>query len=267
MKKISVIIPTYKPKDYIWECLDSLNNQTLDKSLFEIILVLNGCNEPWHSEIEAWQTEHPELQINLVQTDTPGVSNARNIALDVSNGIFIAFIDDDDYVSSSYLKELLGCSSVNCVGLSNGIFFNDKTHKFNTDCSYGRAFKRLNDLNSPSLFQSRVFFNGPVLKLIHRDIIGNRRFDCRFANGEDNLMMFNISDRVKSVKFTSPEAVYYRRVRVNSATTSKRNLFQKAKNSFKLMGQYLKYLSNNPSGYNLTFVASRFAAEIKSIFI
>lgn len=40
--KISVIIPTYLPKDYLWECMDSLENQTLSKDEFEVILVLNG---------------------------------------------------------------------------------------------------------------------------------------------------------------------------------------------------------------------------------
>lgn len=50
--KISVIIPTYKPKAYLWECLDSLVAQTFAKKDFEVLLVLNGCLEPYRSEIE-----------------------------------------------------------------------------------------------------------------------------------------------------------------------------------------------------------------------
>ena len=49
--KISVIIPTYTPKDYLWECLGSLENQTLSKDEFEVILVLNGEREPYESLI------------------------------------------------------------------------------------------------------------------------------------------------------------------------------------------------------------------------
>ena len=37
--KISVIIPAYAPKDYLWECLDSLENQTLSKDEFEVNLM------------------------------------------------------------------------------------------------------------------------------------------------------------------------------------------------------------------------------------
>ena len=35
MIKISIIIPTYKPKDYLWECLDAICRQTFPKEDFE----------------------------------------------------------------------------------------------------------------------------------------------------------------------------------------------------------------------------------------
>ena len=38
MPIVSVIIPTYKPREYLWKCLQSLRNQTLPSSDFEIIL-------------------------------------------------------------------------------------------------------------------------------------------------------------------------------------------------------------------------------------
>ena len=49
--KISVIIPTYTPKDYLWDCLKSLEQQNLSKEYFEVILVLNGEQEPYFSLI------------------------------------------------------------------------------------------------------------------------------------------------------------------------------------------------------------------------
>lgn len=52
--KISVVVPTYKPKYYLWECLNSLKEQTFPVDDFEILLVLNGCCEPYKSEIEEY---------------------------------------------------------------------------------------------------------------------------------------------------------------------------------------------------------------------
>ena len=83
---ITVIIPTYKPQDYLKECIRSIAQQTLDKSRFELIIVLNGCNEPYRQNIQSWLQPYPQMQVRLIQTDTPGVSNARNIGLDHAHG-------------------------------------------------------------------------------------------------------------------------------------------------------------------------------------
>ena len=49
---ISVIIPTYTPKEYLWECLDCLEQQTLNKDSYEVLIVLNGTKEPYFSLIK-----------------------------------------------------------------------------------------------------------------------------------------------------------------------------------------------------------------------
>lgn len=105
--KISVIIPTYKPQDYLWECLDSLVAQTFPKEDFEVILVLNGCHEPWNSTIREYiDTRMQGMNVNYMHTNQGGVSNARNIALDKVKGEYITFIDDDDLISPTYLEVL-----------------------------------------------------------------------------------------------------------------------------------------------------------------
>ena len=78
--QITVIVPTYKPQDYIWRCLCSLKNQSIAHSNYEVVIVLNGCNEPYYSEIKKFIIDEPNWR--LVQTDTGGVSNARNVGID-----------------------------------------------------------------------------------------------------------------------------------------------------------------------------------------
>lgn len=265
--EISVIIPSYKPGKYLWECLDSLSKQTLSNDKFETVLILNGCCEPWKSRIDTWIASHPEMNINFIQTDTPGVSNARNIGIEAAKGEYIAFIDDDDFVSPQYLAELLKVSSKECVGLSDSRSFHDGERVFSTNYYLHNVFDNCSKSSSSTLFKARSMFNGPCMKLFHKSIIGDRRFNKKFANGEDNLMMFNISDKIKRIKFTSQAAVYYRRIRENSATTRYRTKWQIAKNTVHLMKQYIICLSKNPLDYNAAFVLSRFAAEIKSVIL
>ena len=121
---ISVIIPSYKPQPYLYECLMSLEKQTFDKAEFEVIIILNGCNEPYQSEIEQF-VSHVSLCVRVMQTDVPGVSNARNIGLDVAQGDFVTFVDDDDLVSETYLEGMYAIAAQGRIPLSNLIAFQE----------------------------------------------------------------------------------------------------------------------------------------------
>lgn len=265
--KISVIIPTYKPQNYIWECLDSIKNQTFPKEDFELILVLNGCNEPYYSQIKEYINQNLNgYNINFIQTDTGGVSNARNIALDVAKGEYVTFIDDDDYVSSSFLEELHKVATPDVVSLSNAVAFSDgnisnTTYSFNLS----KEFKKKSMHGIQPLSRCRRYFAGPWMKLIHRDIIKDRRYDIRFKNGEDSIYMFLISDKIKSVGFSSSNAIYYRRYRDNSAVTQKRTVSQKFVNAMKMIREYIKIYAKAPYSYSFEFFITRILGTVKSI--
>jgi glycosyltransferase involved in cell wall biosynthesis len=248
--KISVIIPTYKPREYLWECLDSLTSQTLSKDDYEIIVVLNGCDEPYKSQIQSYIDSKEGFRINLIQTDTPGVSNARNIGLDNSKGEYISFIDDDDYVSSSYLEELYQHAAPNVISVCFPYAFNDGVPYVQLQYSLTDEFLKRSAKGKTSYLKVKKLFSGPCMKLIHKDIIGDRRFDCRLKNGEDSLFMFSISDRMKWVSFTSQQAVYYRRFRVNSATTRKLSWGYVLKNCWMRFLLYSKFFFGDPKHYS-----------------
>lgn len=258
---ISIIIPTYKPKDYLWQCLDSLINQTFSKQDFEVILVLNGCTEPWKGEIENYiATKMQDMNVNFIHTEQGGVSNARNLGIEVACGEYITFIDDDDYVSSCYLEELSQKTDIDTISLSNTLAFYD-TNEWIPNQNITKNFcftgKKI------PFYKARRFFNGPVYKLIHKDIIGNRRYDVTFKNGEDSLFMFLISDRFNKVVFTSPTAVYYRRLRHDSASQVERHYINRIKNGTRLILQYIKiYLKGFPH-YNVYFLLTRIIGTLR----
>lgn len=262
--KISVVIPTYKPDSYIWECLDSLENQTLPRSEYEVVLVLNGCNEPFNSQISEY-ISNSSVNYQFVQTNQGGVSNARNIGLDLAQGEYITFIDDDDYVSPSYLEELGHLATPDIVAISSAKAFYDETKE---RAAYGldKYYSIYSKIKGPQKFyKCRKFFSGPVMKLIHRDIIGDRRFDIQFKNGEDNLFLFLISDKLKYVRFTSENAIYYRRYRADSAMQKPRSCRDKIKNSIKIVCKYLSIYVKG--GYLFAFFCTRILAEMKFIMM
>ena len=257
--KISVIVPTYKPQVYLWECLDSLCKQTFNYNDFEVVLILNGCCEPYNSAIKEYIQKHADVNFVFKQIDQGGVSNARNIALDLAMGEYITFIDDDDYISPSYLKELYEKASRDIISLCYPLSFVDGKNNYEEYYITGDYNKNCNN-EKCNYFYARKYFSGPVYKLIHRDVIGDRRFDKSFTNGEDSLFMFLISDKFRYVAFTSKDAIYYRRVRENSANSNNKNVKEVIKNKLSLIREYIRVF--NFRSYSMSFFATRILGAI-----
>lgn len=263
--KISVIIPTYKPKSYIWQCLDSLHNQKLNHEYFEVIIVLNGCKEPYYSELQAYCNTHSNTNWKLIQIDKGGVSNARNLALRVFKGDYVAFIDDDDYVSSDYLGSLLELAARDTVVLSDACAFYDDTKEINETYGPHCCYLKYSSKKDVRLISVSKYFNGPWMKLLHKDIIGNKTFEPRFKNGEDSLFMFSVSDKINQIKMANSNATYYRRFRRDGACYSKFSIAYSIRNNLLLLAYYLGYWLSNPLKYNFLFFINRQCANIKDM--
>lgn len=265
MPIISVIIPTYKPGTYLYKCLDTVIGQKIDKQGVEVIIVLNGCNEPYASSIKEYiENNDPDGIIHFIQTDAPGVSNARNIGIGAARGQFIAFVDDDDFVSPTYLEELLRVSDKETVGLSNELRYNEIDDSTQTE-SFSDEYKRKAGAGKQPYRKIQKYFSGPCMKLIHRDVIDKYRFDTRYTNGEDSLFMFQISRNMKYVDFTSPEAIYYRRVRQGSAMSNEKQVSAMVKNRLKMMVSFIGIYLNAPSQYSFRFLVTRLMGCLHSI--
>lgn len=267
--KISIIIPSYKPQGYIWECLDSIRDQTFPKEDYELILVLNGCKEPYYTQIKNYINQNLlGYNVNFIQTDTGGVSNARNIALDAAKGEYVTFIDDDDYISPKYLEELYKAASPDTVSLCYPYAFNDGEPEVQIQYPITKVFDEYQTRTKFRLTSKlRKYFSGPCMKLIPMSFIQERRYDVRFKNGEDSLFMFLISDKIKKLSLTSKDAIYYRRYRENSAVTSKRSRLNITKNGLKMISVYMQIYCNAPHKYNFVFFLQRLLGAIKPILI
>lgn len=254
--KVSIIIPTYKPGDYLLECLSSLFHQTF--SDYEIIIVLNGPRNPYESYV---RTQINELGLSsktfLFYSEKAGVSCARNFGIDKSRGEYICFIDDDDVVSSDYLASLLSVSSEACVGCSNSFSFK------NTISNIQENFLSRHYRNCTSLPYSQFAYRGflsPIFaKMFHRNIIGNTRFNTRLSLSEDSLFCMEVAPRILDMKLAKESCCYFLCNRTGSVTS--RHIHKPLKDHISQMlcieFNYLKTWLKHPLDYNLMFVATR----------
>ena len=259
---ISVIIPTYKPGSYLLECLKSLENQTLGKEEYEVIVVLNGCGDPWRQQVERWLSECSMSSV-LLHTDTPGVCNARNMGIEQAKGDYLAFVDDDDWVSGNFLQGMLRHASLDAVVTSSVIGFRDTTGEYLDNYYLARKFELIcRNGGKASINQGRSFLSSSCFKLIPRSVIGNRRFNPKYKLGEDALFMAELTDRISFVEMSEPDAVYYRRLRDDSAShiMGRTGFSHLLWNAVSLSGAYMKVYLRNPFRYNCVFFATRILA-------
>ena len=102
---ISAIICTHNRASYLIKAIQSLVNQTLDKSLYEIIIVDNGSTD----DTKRIVSEEFASVRNLKYVYEPilGLSQARNTGWKNAKGKYVAYLDDDAIADSQWIEKIL----------------------------------------------------------------------------------------------------------------------------------------------------------------
>lgn len=105
MYKISVIVCTHNPRrEYLQRTLNALQNQTLDTSEWEFLLVDNASESQLCSE---WGIDwHPKGR--HIREEELGLTAARIRGIKEAQGRLIVFVDDDNVLDSGYLSNAVG---------------------------------------------------------------------------------------------------------------------------------------------------------------
>lgn len=109
---ISVIVPVYNSESSLEQCLDSICRQTY-KNL-EIICVNDGSTDNSGQILDEYRNRDSRLIV--ITQENAGLSVARNTALDIATGDWIASVDSDDWIEPDtyeYFANHIGNSSSN----------------------------------------------------------------------------------------------------------------------------------------------------------
>ena len=91
---ISIIIPVYNVAPYLRECLDSVLAQTFAD--WEAICVDDGSTDGGGAILDEYAAK--DKRFKVIHQKNAGVSAARNVALGLVKGMYIAFLDGDDTI-------------------------------------------------------------------------------------------------------------------------------------------------------------------------
>jgi glycosyltransferase involved in cell wall biosynthesis len=256
-KILSVIVPVYNTEKYIQKCLESIFlNLNTD---IEVIIVDDGSTDGSLDLIKKL-IEKSSIEvgdnIKLLTQVNQGQSVARNNALAISKGEYIAFIDADDYISSTYFEKILPIlkdENPDLIKIGAKKFLIDKNHNFqelNFESFSENGLKSINSELLKHLFNDNYWY--ACLTISKKKLIGKQ-----FPVGiyfEDAVFMSDIYQRATNIFFL-PAKIYYYRYHNKSSLNDKRNFnIQKIEKSYEFCLNYFSLKMNDSKIFGISYI-------------
>jgi GT2 family glycosyltransferase len=99
---LSAVVSTYKRREGLMRCLDSLEQQTLPRDQYEIIVVDDHSPD----DTAEWMATRPAIRY-LRQPTNRGLSASRNMGIRNANSDWVLFLDDDLVLMPDVLEKHL----------------------------------------------------------------------------------------------------------------------------------------------------------------
>ena len=100
---ISVIMPVYKVEKYLPESIESVLNQ--DHRNLELILIDDGS--PDHSGRICDEYAAKDSRVRVIHQKNGGAAAAKNAGLRVASGMYLSFVDSDDYLEPNVFGHMV----------------------------------------------------------------------------------------------------------------------------------------------------------------
>lgn len=216
--KISVIIPVYNAEKWLRRCIDSILAQTFTD--FELLLVDDGSTDGSPAICDSYATLDPRVRV--FHKPNGGVSSARNLGLDNARGVWVTFVDSDDFLSPHSFQSL-----INHINKETDIIIGDFDF-FNNES---------NEYHHPSLINREQFISEYISSswiviwgcLIRNEILKRNkiRFPEHLRYSEDFRTMVSILNHSKGIVRDNSIVYHYFRGNENSATSQNNDIVDK----------------------------------------
>jgi hypothetical protein len=117
--KVSVVIPTYRPKEGLDRLVASIDAQTLSTDEFEVIFVDDGSPDNTYARLQEVARTRPHVRVERIE-NSGWPSRPRNIGTDLARGEYVAFMDHDDELYPDALRRGYEFAAANSADVLSG---------------------------------------------------------------------------------------------------------------------------------------------------
>jgi len=192
---ISVIIPAYNAAESLKSCLLALKRQSLDQSLYEIIVVNDGSTDDTAKIAN-------DLGARVINQQRSWPAAARNLGVDKASGDIICFTDADCSPNSDWLEQMLSPLEDDEIIACKGAYTTEQR-------SLVARFVQLEYEDKYDLLsrQKYIDFIDTYSAAYRKEILqANGGFDSQFQYLEDQELSFRLAARGHKMVF-QPQAV------------------------------------------------------------
>ncbi len=255
---VSVIMPIFNMESKrIIKAVNSVFNQTYP--LVELVIVDDGSTTRVYDLLKhVFKEQIDQFKLKIVRNNSNrGISHARNKAVKYSSGVWITYLDGDDYLSRNCVHNLYETAKNDIFAIGDCIVLDGVTKSlrspallFGEACQFNKSPKDPFMLNITSL-QPQI-----IRKDIFLELDG---FDesYKYAELTEFFLRFLCSFGIGRVSFSSGAIYYYSRNRNDSVSQiNRQKLFDyrlKALNAYKnscgIPGELLYKERNSRTGF------------------
>lgn len=219
--KLSVIVPCFNIETYISDTVTSLVNNSRDD--FEFIFVEDRSTKDKTYEALLELTKRLKNGRVIRHEQNGGLATARNTGIDAAEGVYLTFLDGDDWLAPGYLADLVDCierfdvdfvrtDHVQVTGVERSV----------QRAPEGRRHTPLDPRTSILPVDDTTMVDYPYAwaGVYHRRLLdrGMLRFHDGLRTAEDRPWIWDLHRRAESYVTASLRGVFYRRGVASSLT-------------------------------------------------
>lgn len=114
---LSIIVPVFKVQDFLDDCVRSIVNQMTDN--IELILVDDGSPDDCPQICDRWASMYNSIMV--IHKVNGGLSDARNVGIKSAKGLYVWFVDSDDWIGETAIHDILSsikhCDYVDLIAM------------------------------------------------------------------------------------------------------------------------------------------------------
>ena len=217
---ISIIVPIYNVEKYLRMCLDSIEHQTY--SNIEVLLINDGSPDSSGEICQEYVAR--DSRFRYFEKENGGLSDARNYGIERSNGMYLTFVDSDDWLSLTYVEDLYQAAIRNDADtvVSHYTLYNENDKNYYVhiwDDYYEKTYTSEEIIAAlPSLELNGLIFVTSWGNLFKKKLFNNIRFPKgkEIEDSRTNYKLFFTSERVTYIH----KEIYYHREGIESITSN-----------------------------------------------